>query len=507
MCATQTRRGPQRRSRRAAPEPASPTTDPTDLPRLRPRLALLERDDCLRIHQASCRILQETGVRVFSDKALALLRQSGAYVDSNWVKISPSLVEWAIAAAPRQFNLYRRSTDEVAIQLDGKHVYFGPGSDTLRYLDPRSGERRDFRLRDIADCMHLCDALPEIHFVMSIGIPRDAPTERYFRYQFATMLRHTTKPIVVVCDNRADMEAIAAMAAAAAGGAERLERYPTLLLYSEPTSPLQHSLEATEKLLFCAQRHIPVTHSPAPMMGGTAPITPAGAVAMGNAEILSSLVMHQLQQPGAPFLYGHGVHHLDMKDVVSVYGAPEFQLARVMAAEMARFYQLPVWGYSGHSDSKVVDGQAAADAQFSVLVALLAGTNLNHDVGYLESGLANSPEYIVLANELIAMTRHFVDGIRWDEAALAVDVVREVGPGGEFLSHPHTLANWRAFWQPDLFDRQLLDKWRAQGGKDISARLRQRTIEIMDTHRPEPLPAEIDAEIAAILGDPSILEI
>ncbi len=335
---------------------------------------------------------------------------------------------------------------------------------------------------------------------MSVGVPRDVPTQRYFRHQFATMLRNTTKPIVFVCDDLADIEAIAGMAAAAAGGMDALSQYPTLLLYSEPSTPLLHSREAVDKLLFCADHKIPVTHSPAPMIGGTAPITIAGAVALGNAEMLSGLVMHQLQNPGAPFLYGHGVHHLDMKTMISVYGAPEFQLARVMAAEMGRFYGLPVWGYAGHSDSKVVDGQAAASAQFSVMVALMARTNLNHDVGYLESGLTNSPEMMVLTNEIISMNRRFTAGVRVDDEALALDVIHEVGPGGEFLSHEHTMAHWRELWLPQHFDRQRLEPWEEAGGKDVTARVREATVALMDEHTVAPLPAAAENEIARILA-------
>ena len=385
------------------------------------------------------------------------------------------------------------------MKLDGQHIYFGPGSDTFRYLDPRSGKRRDFTLADIADTMRLCDALPEIGFVMSIGVPRDVPTDLYFRYQYATMLKHTTKPMVVVCNDLADMEAIAGMAAATMGGMDKLSQYPNILLYSEPTTPLQHSLEAVEKLLFCAKHSIPVTHSPAPMMGGTAPITIAGAVALGNAEMLSGLVMHQLKNPGAPFLYGHGVHHLDMKTMISVYGAPEFQLARVMAGEMGQFYGLPVWGYTGHSDSKVADGQAAADAQFSAFVALLSKTNLNHDVGYLEAGLTNSPEMMVLTNEIISMTRRFMQGVRLDDEALGLDVIDEVGPGGEFLSHDHTMSHWRELWLPQVFDRQRLEPWQDEGSKTINNRLREKTIALMDEHEVPALPAAVEQEIEAIL--------
>jgi trimethylamine--corrinoid protein Co-methyltransferase len=283
---------------------------------------------------------------------------------------------------------------------------------------------------------------------------------------------------------------------------DKLSERPTLLLYSEPITPLQHSVEAVDKLLYCAEHRIPVTHSPAPMMGGTAPVTLAGAVALGNAEMLSGLVMHQLQNQGAPFLYGHGTHHLDMKEMVSVYGAaPEFQLARVMAAEMGHFYGLPVWGYAGHSDSKVVDGQAAADAQGSVLVALLAKTNLNHDVGYLESGLTGSPEMIVLTNEIISLNRKFVAGVRLDDEALALEVIHQVGPGGDFLSQDHTLDNWPELWVPQLFNRQRLDAWEAAGAKDIAARLREVTVSLMDRHQVEPLPASVEAEIKAILAE------
>jgi trimethylamine--corrinoid protein Co-methyltransferase len=461
---------------------------------------MLGREDCLRIHRASTEILRNTGVKVHSQAGLKLLRDSGAAVEEQLVKIPPSLVEWALASAPGAFNLYRRGTDEIAVRLDGQNVYFGPGSDTLRYLDPRSGRRRDFQLADVADCMRLCDALPEIGFVMSLGIPRDVPSELHYRHQFATMLHSTTKPIVFVCDGLEDIEAIGAMAAAVAGGMDRLSQYPSLLLYSEPITPLQHSPEAIEKLLYCAEHAIPITHSPAPMMGGTAPITLAGAVALGNAEMLSGLVMHQLKNSGAPFLYGHGVHHLDMKEMVSAYGAPEFQLARVLAAEMGRFYGLPVWGYAGHSDSKVVDGQAAADAQFSVLVALMAKTNVNHDVGYLESGLTGSPEMIVLTNEIISMTRKFVDGVRIDDETLALDVIHEVGPAGEFLSHDHTLNHWQELWMPQIFNRQRLDVWEKQGAQNINPQVREIAVTLMDEHPVEPLPDSVEREIQAIMS-------
>jgi trimethylamine--corrinoid protein Co-methyltransferase len=472
----------------------------TDTTRHIPKLSLFDRESCLRIHQASCQILHQTGFQVFSQQGIKLLQDAGGVVEGNHVRVSSSLVEWALGCAPDRFDLYNRGSDEVALKLDGRFAYFGPGSDTLHYLDPRTRSHRDFQLSDIAQCTRMCDALTEIGFVMSMGVPKDVPTETYYRHQFATMLRNTTKPIVFVCNDLADIEVITAMASTAAGGEENLRARPNILLYSEPSTPLQHSSEATEKLIFCARYSIPVTHSPAPMMGGTAPVTLAGGIALGNAEILSSLLIHQLQNPGAPFLYGHGVHHMDMKTMVSVYGAPEFQLARVLAAEMARFYNLPAWGYSGHSDSKVVDAQAAADAQFSTLVALLAGTNLNHDVGYLESGLTTSPEMIILTDEIISMSRRFMQGLRLDEETLALNVIHQVGPGGEFMSHDHTMNHFREFWTPGLFDRQQLSAWEREGSKNTNDRLRERWLTLVEEHNIPALPATVDKEIDTLLN-------
>jgi trimethylamine--corrinoid protein Co-methyltransferase len=314
------------------------------------------------------------------------------------------------------------------------------------------------------------------------------------------MLEHTTKPIVFVCDDRADCEAITAMAAAAAGGMEQLQINPTLLLYSEPTTPLQHTRTATEKLLYMAEQSLPVVHSPAPMMGGTAPVTLAGGLALGNAEVLSSLVMHQLKRPGAPFVYGSGLHHMDMKTTISVYGAPEFQLARLAVAAMGQFYSLPTWGYAGHSDSNGMDEQAAADAVFSVLIALLTGTNLVHDVGYLEAGLTTSPEMIVFTGEIIAMMRHFMAGVRLDAEAIALDAIHRVGPGGNFLADEHTLAHFRELWQPALFDRHRADDWRASGSKRLGDRLREKTMAIIEGHQPPPLPDSVREEVDYILN-------
>jgi trimethylamine--corrinoid protein Co-methyltransferase len=441
---------------------------------------MLSRSSCRVLHQASLEVLRRTGVSVYLEEARRLLADAGASVlDGGRVRMSADLVEWALSQAPSRVVLCEQGSDRAGVVLEGRRVWFGPGSDCPNYLDPRTGQRRSFTSDDLVDCIRLVDALPELDFCMSMGIPSDLDAGSPYRGQFALMLEHTRKPIVFVCDDRADCEAIVAMAAGVAGGRDPLRLNPTLLLYSEPSSPLTHSETATAKLLYMAEQALPVVHSPAPMMGGTAPVTLSGGFALGNAEVLSSLVIHQLRNPGAPFVYGVQAHHLDMRTTISVYGAPEYQLARAMSAEMGRFYGLPTWGNAGMSDSCVMDGQAAADAVTSVLLALMTGTNLTHDVGYLEAGMTTSPEMIVFTAEVIGMMRHFTEGVSLDAESLALDVIHAVGPGGEFLSTDHTMDHFRAYWEPMLWSRERADDWMAAGENRLGERLRERTLDLM----------------------------
>lgn len=470
--------------------------------RVYPRMRMFSKENCQTIHRASLEILRRTGIRVYHQAALDLLKPTSAEItDGNLVHLPPGLVKWALARAPSRVVLCKRGTDKPAISLEGNRVHFGPGSDCLNYLDPLTGNRRRFTKQDVLDCIRVVDALPELDFCMSMGIPSDLNTDNPYRWQFAAMLENTTKPLVFVCDDSEDTAAIAAMASAAAGGWDKLRSNPTLLLYSEPTTPLKHSETATGKLLFMAEQSLPIVHSPAPMMGGTAPVTMAGGLALGNAEVLSSLVLHQLKNPGAPFVYGSGLHHLDMKTTISVYSAPEFELARVAVAELGRFYNLPTWGYAGHSDSCLMDEQAAADASFSVLVSLLAGNNLVHDVGYLEAGLTTSPEMMVFTVEMIRMMRHFTAGFELNSETLALEVIHQVGQQGDYLSTDHTMNHFRNFWDPDLYNRKRIDDWPAEGKMRLGERLKEKTLAILQDHHPEPLPGKVKTAITKILKE------
>jgi trimethylamine--corrinoid protein Co-methyltransferase len=369
-----------------------------------------------------------------------------------------------------------------AVFLEGTKCYFGTGSDCLNILDPVTGEHRKFTQADLVDGYRLCDALSNIHFLMSIGIPSDVDPEIAYDVQMALMLEHTTKPIVFVTNDRASCQRAIDMAAAVAGGYEALREQQHILLYSEPSSPLQQSETAVDKLLLMAEYELPVVHSPGPQMGALAPITLAGGLTMSLAEILSSLVVHQLKRPGAPFVFGAGIHHMDMKAAQICYASPEFQLTKAAIAELGRWYGMPTWGYAGCSDAKLFDEQAALEALLSVMAAKLSGANLIHDVGYMESGLTTSYEMIVLTDELVAMMDHFMGGIPVSQETLMVEELHQVGPGGHFLDTDATMQRFRDFWYPSLLDRAIRPQWQAAGGTRLGERLTARVREILADH-------------------------
>jgi trimethylamine--corrinoid protein Co-methyltransferase len=465
-----------------------------------PQFAVLSDTQLQDLHLAALEVLRRTGIRFHHLGALDQLKTAGAFVhDGNLVRFPAALVEDAVASAPGRIIMCNRH-GEPAVWLEGTKTWFGTGSDCLNVLDPETGERRPFTQADLVAGYHLCDALPNIHFLMSIGIPADVNPDIAYDVQMALMLEHTTKPLVFVTDDRASCQRAIDMAAAVAGGHDALVEQQRILLYSEPSSPLQQSETAVDKLLLMAESRLPIVHSPAPLMGGTGPITMASGLAMSLAEILSSLVVHQLASPGAPFVFGAGLHHMDMKAAQICYASPEFQLTKAAIAQLGRWYGLPTWGYAGCTDAKLVDEQAALEALLSVLMAKLSGANLIHDLGYVESGLTTAFEMIVLTDELVALADHLLKGIEITDETLMLDEIDTVGPGGHFMDTAQTLSRFREFWYPGLLDRTRREQWLAAGATTLGQRLNARVKEIVREHRPKPLDAQTRQAVQSVLA-------
>jgi len=465
-----------------------------------PQFSLLSNTQIQDIHLAALEVLRQTGIRFHHTGALDMLKHAGAFIsDGNLVKFPAKLVEQALASAPSRIVMCDRD-GEPSIFLEGTKTYFGTGSDCINIIDPYTNEHRKFTRTDIINGYKLVDALPNIHFQMSIGIPSDVDPRLTYDVQMLEMLSNSTKPIIFVTNDRASCQRAIDMATAVAGSQEALLEQQHILLYSEPSSPLQQSTTAVDKLILMAETGLPVVHSPGPQMGAVAPITMAGGLVMSLAEILSSLVVHQFTQPGAPFVFGAGIHHMDMGSMQICYASPEFQLTKAAIAELGRWYGLPTWGYAGCSDSKIMDEQAALEAMLSVMAAKLCGSNLIHDVGYIESGLTTSYEMIVLTDELVAMVDHFMKGIEVTPDTLMVDELHTVGPGGNFLSTKATLSRFRSYWFPTLLDRKIRATWLSKGATTMGQRLNQKVREIIDSYQPKPLAAEKLQALQTILA-------
>jgi trimethylamine--corrinoid protein Co-methyltransferase len=387
--------------------------------------------------------------------------------------------------------------------VDGNYFY-GTGSDATFTLDLETGQRRRAVLQDVTDFARLVDSLDNIAFAMSMGNPENVPVEDIYIHVFAEMVKNTNKPIVFIADSGRDISKIYQIACQVMGGEKDLRNKPFLLSYSEAISPLRFPQNIMEKLIFCARKGIPICLPSGSNAGGGAPITLAGALALGIAENMVGLVVHQLAGKGSPFLFGPNVSTLDMKTTIVSYGCPEWSLTQAALADMRdEIYGLPIWAYAGASDAKVLDAQAGAEAMFSIISSMLSRCNVIHDIGFLEYGNTSSLEMVVMANELIAMSRFFTKGIKVNRQTLALEAIERVaggGPGSIFVMDDHTFENFmEAQFLPVLLDRNRYDSWKEAGATDLYQRCNLEAKRILSEHQVEPKPDGIIKWINRIL--------
>ncbi|MEA1976824.1 MAG: trimethylamine methyltransferase family protein [Chloroflexota bacterium] len=466
-----------------------------------PMIRVLSDEGVKAIHKATLEILEETGVEMQDPQGRDLLLDAGARESDGRIKIPEKLVDDAISSAPPLISIYDRLGNMV-MPLELGNVFFGSGSDTNFTFDVTTGERRRTTTQDVENIARLSDGLDNIDFIMSMGNPSDVPPDDLYIHAFIAMIRGSVKPNVYVTKDRKDMEDIYRIAVAVAGGEDALREKPFLLHYAEPISPLLIPEESLQKIIFCAEKGIPACYPPSTNTGGGGPISLAGAVALGNAECLVGLIISQLIRRGTPFLYGMNTAAMDMKTAIVSYGSPEWSLGMAAWTELARFYNLPSWGFGGASDSKLVDAQAGIEATFSIMSAFLTRCTLVHDVGYIEYGSTSSAEMLVIADEIIRMTRFLVDGLNINDKTLALDAIARIKPGSGFLADNHTLENWKwAQWTPRVIDRKLHHSWVEAGSKDMFARANDIARDVLEKHEVLPLPAEAEVIIKDVLAE------
>jgi trimethylamine---corrinoid protein Co-methyltransferase len=464
---------------------------------MKPTLHLLANDECQAIAAAAFELLARMGVKLTEPEARQRLQQSGARLEGERVFIPDGLIQRALQTAPRSVSLYTRD-GRLAMQLEGRNVYYGAHTDAPDVLDPFTGTRRPCLEADVAGIARLADALPNISFITASGLVADRPAERADRIALGQCLCQSTKPVLVMPVTLAGLEDIGAMAALAVGGADALRAHPNIIVYAEPVSPLVHPDESLRKLLLCAAQAWPVAYSPFAAMGGTAPQSLPALIAQLCAESLSALVVHQLACPGAPFIFGGMASVMDMKTTVFSYGAPEFQVGNTLMAEMAHYFDLPNFGTGGTSDAQAFDGQAVLEAASSCMLASLAGAQLVHDVGLLGNATVVMPEMITATDEIVAMLHHLLGEVVVDAETLSLDLFAEAAGHGEFVTQPYTLRHMHDIWYPKLLYRFGAKAWLASKQETFEQRVNARTRHLMETHRPAPLPCEVVERLTAI---------
>jgi len=452
--------------------------------------------ECERIHLASLEILERIGIEVHNEKARQLLVKAGAKADGLRVFVPEYLVEKALAVTPRRITLYDRN-GKVAIRAWGYRSYFGGGSDCLHVLDHRTGERRRAVLEDVREATVLMDALPEIDFVMSAFLPSDVDQRIYDRYQMEVMLNHTTKPIVFVTPDLQGCKTAVEMCEVVAGGAESFQRRPFAICYINVTSGLVANAEALQKCMYLARKGLPLLYIPLNAGGVNSPVTTAGCMATMNAGTLLGIVLAQLVREGTPVgVPGWNGGPYNLQTMVGNYVLADEQ---GVATAMGKYYGLPVFGLGGSTDSKVLDQQCGAEVTISLFTALLSGANLVHDVGFMDAGMQGSLALTAIANDLLGFLRAATAGVVVNDETLALDVVEELGPTGNYLAHDHTLKHFREAYYSKLADKRPYSQWVERGATTMEERAAKQVEEILASHEPEPLPADIQRDLKKIV--------
>jgi len=461
------------------------------------RLTLFSRNDLDIVHSQSIEILERIGVSVRSQKATKILVDSGAELDQHrdTVTIPSALVEEAIKNAPKEITLYGRNPT-FDINLENDHAHFGPGLNAQQVLDLQTGERRFSTKEDVARMARLADALPNIDFVMPLGSALDKPENSQDRHELEALLSNTGKPIICWAENG---KALLRIAAATSGGIDGLRRRPLVAMCALTASPLQHEKRYVENLIEFAEAGIPVVYGSCFQLGATSPITVAGSLTQINAEVLSGLVIAQLTRKGTPFIYGCMGSMLDQYTSVMAHGAPELTLVNAGATDLATYYGLAHFGAGGCTDSKLVDEQAVAEATETTFIAGLCGTHLIHGLGYVESSLTASYEMMVITDEIAGMVKRALVNEVVSSETISLETIERVGPGGSFLSAPHTLKYANQHFRTKLMDRRRFDGWQKDGAKRLATRAADEAKRLLATHHPDPLPRETAATIRAIV--------
>ncbi len=446
----------------------------------------MNETDAERIHEASLALLADPGVRFEHEATRSALLGAGAKPGAGPadVRLPREMVQDYLALAPHMVTLSDRRGGQSVLTATSEPLFWScPGL----YLW-QGGRRRPFTSSDMADMTRLLDRLENVHGVFGFSLEDVAPARRDV-VGLNIIAHNTAKHVRVLCFAPAGADMLVQMRSVVGD-------YPWFSIGFTAHGPLRWTALALEVFRRTAGHGIPVSVNGEPMAGVSGPVTLAGAAAVGNAEILSGIVVNQILEPGRPCLYNLGLAHvMDMRSAIAVTGGPENHLLADVSAAMGRFYSLPSCSWVS-TEAMCPDSQAALEKMFGWHSHMLSGVSLIWGLGQLESEMTISPAQAVIDNEMISYVRRYLRGVPVDEQTLALDVSREVGIAGSFLEHEHTLRHFRSeLYMPSLLLRDRWAKWQSEGGKTLAERAEEVASDLMAGPAESGLTREQAAEL------------
>jgi trimethylamine--corrinoid protein Co-methyltransferase len=464
-------------------------------------LEILSSDEIQRLHTATLDIIESTGIRFPSKRALDIWEDHGANVDraTSIVRVPGNIIEEALKLAPPEYNLAARNSEQ-DLPLDGNHVFLGTDGCGVEVLDIHTNTRRTSTWQDVADIARVADAMEEIAFHWVAVSAQDLPPKTRGLHELRAIWENSTKHAQTESIyNEWEAKAAVEMASVIAGGSNALRQRPVLSIMQCTAPPLGQDGGSIDAALIGAEAGLPVGFMTMAACLTTGPATMAGNLVVGNAEVISATALIELAYPGAPVFYAAAQTASDLRTGAYTGGGPEDFLFGAAQNKLSDFYNIPLSMGSFATGAKEPNWHAGVENSLSTLMASLVMSDMLLGVGLLHGSRIWSYAQMMMDCEIYAIIQKVMQGIVVDDETLALDVIRNVGPGGNFLSQKHTLKHMREIFIPQFMDRRPYNVWeeKKDDGRDWAL---EKARNILRTHQPEALDPAVAAELRRIIA-------
>jgi len=453
----------------------------------------LSPEDIQEIHDTSMELLKNAGIQFPEENAINIFKEHGFKTEGQVVYMTEEQVMQAIKSVPRQFTVHARNPERNITIGDGSPI-FAPGYGAPFLVDAETGKRTP-TIEDYHNLAKLAHVLPNQDMSGHLMVePQDIPSETAHMQMLLANILHSDKAFIGSSEGAVGAQHTMDMVEILFGG---VPDKPVTFGLVNPLSPLGYGTDMVEAIIAYASARQPVIIATLVMAGSTGPITPAGVLALQNAEQLAGIVLTQLINAGTPALYGSTSTNIDMRTGSLAIGGPELSLYLSAHAQLARFYGLPSRGGGALTDSSILDAQAGYESMFSLLTTVNSGIDfVLHSAGILSSYLAFSYEKFVMDDELCGMMRRYRKGIEVNAETLAYQTIVNVGRDGHYLGEPETLKRCRTeFWQPSLSDRSGLEAFWMHDPQKTPIRAKKRWQDLLVEHKDPDLDKTIAQQL------------